>query len=304
MSWNGKRAGSSVGNDGQDIVRNKRPVKGKEVALYVFLSIIFLAYIAPLLWIFMVSLKTKSDVVSHPFALPDAFHWENYSEAWSMAHLGSGTLNSVIICGISLLVSMLIGAMAAFAIARLKWKLANSAMVVFLVGMMIPIHCIVIPLFRMYSSLYTSSLHLRLSNTHLGLILPYTSFALPMTIFILVGFFRSMPKEMFEAACIDGSSIYGCFFRIGLPLAKTGLFVTGLMTFVANWNELLLALIFTSTPEKRTLPVALTSFVGPHSTDYVRMFAALVIAIVPTIVVYSAFSNQIVDGLTTGAVKG
>jgi raffinose/stachyose/melibiose transport system permease protein len=170
-------------------------------------------------------------------------------------------------------------------------------MVYFLLGMMIPIHCIVIPLFNMFVNLH-------LNNSRLGLILPYTSFSLPLAIFILVGFFRSMPKELFESACIDGSNIYGCFFRIALPLAKSGLFVTALMTFVANWNELLVAMIFMTESDMRTLPVALTAFVGPHSTNFVQMFAAIVIAIVPTIVVYSVFSNQIVEGLTAGAVKG
>lgn len=124
-----------------------------------------------------------------------------------------------------------------------------------------------------------------------------------MTIFLLTGFFRSMPGEMFEAAAIDGCGIYGCFFRIALPLCRTGFFVSGLMTFINNWNELLLAMVFISDPMKKTLPVTLTYFVGPYATNYVQMFAAIIIAIAPTVVVYSLFSNQIVEGLTTGAVK-
>lgn len=125
-----------------------------------------------------------------------------------------------------------------------------------------------------------------------------------MTIFILVNFFRSMPGEMFEAACIDGCSIFRCFFEIALPLSKTGLFVTGLMTFINNWNELLMAMVFISDANRKTLSVSLTYFVGPYSTNYTQMFAAIVIAIAPSIIVYSCFSNQIVEGLTTGAIKG
>ena len=121
--------------------------------------------------------------------------------------------------------------------------------------------------------------------------IPYITFSLPMTIFLLTGFFKSMPGELFEAAAIDGCGIYGCFFRIALPLCRTGFFVSGLMTFVGNWNELL-------------LPVTLTYFVGPYATNYVQMFAAIIIAIAPTVIVYCLFSNQIVEGLTTGAVKG
>jgi raffinose/stachyose/melibiose transport system permease protein len=187
--------------------------------------------------------------------------------------------------------------MAAFAIARMKWKLSSTALIFFLVGMMIPVHCILIPLFITFTKI-------GLTDSLIGLMLPYISFSLPTTIFILMGFFSSMPKELMEAACIDGSTIYGFFFRIALPLAKSGLFVTGLMTFVANWNELLVAMVFNSSEEKRTLPVTLTAFVSPYSVNYVQMFAAIVIAVLPTIVVYCMFSNKIVAGLTAGAVKG
>ena len=138
----------------------------------------------------------------------------------------------------------------------------------------------------------------------MGLIIPYVTFALPVTIFIMVGFFESLPNELIESACIDGATIYQIFFKVCLPLGKTGLFVTGLMTFVGNWNELLLAMVFISNDMKKTLPVSLSKFVGPYNTNYTQMFAAIIIAIIPTIIVYCAFSNQIVDGLTAGAVKG
>ena len=192
---------------------------------------------------------------------------------------------------------MVIGSMAAFAIARLKWKLAKAMMTYFMIGMMIPVHCVLIPLFKTFSGV-------GLYNNLLGLIIPYTTFSLPITIFIMVGFFENMPRELFEAACIDGCSIYKCFAVIAVPLSRTGLFVTGLMSFVANWNELLLAMVFISDDMKKTLPVSLSKFVGPYNTNYVQMFAAIIIAIVPTILVYCCFSNQIVDGLTAGAVKG
>jgi raffinose/stachyose/melibiose transport system permease protein len=192
---------------------------------------------------------------------------------------------------------MFIGAMAAFAIGRMRWKLAKPTMTYFLIGMMIPVHCVLIPLFVAFSNR-------GLTDSRISLILPYIAFSLPMTIFILVNFFRGMPNDMFEAACIDGCSIYRCFFKIALPLSKTGLFVTGLMTFVNNWNELLLAMVFISDVTKKTLSVTLTYFVGPYSTNYTQMFAAIVIAVAPSIVVYSFFSNQIVEGLTAGAVKG
>lgn len=145
---------------------------------------------------------------------------------------------------------------------------------------------------------------MNLTNNLIGLIIPYVTFSLPITIYIMVGFFKSLPGELFESACIDGCSIYRCFFTIALPLSKTGLFVTGLMTFVGNWNELLLAMVFISDKMKKTLPVTLSYFVSPYKTNYALMFPAIIIAILPNIVVYCIFSNQIVEGLTVGAVKG
>ena len=179
----------------------------------------------------------------------------------------------------------------------MKWKLSGAAMIYILIGMMIPVHCVLIPLFVRFANI-------GLNNNLWGLIIPYLTFSLPTCVFIMSGFFRSIPNELLESACMDGCTIYQIFFKICFPLARTGLFVTGLMTFIGNWNELLLALVFVSDANKKTLPVALTKFVTPYQTNYDKMFPAIMIAIIPTIIVYSLFSNQIVDGLTTGAVKG
>lgn len=265
--------------------------------IYLFLVLIAVLYIAPLLWVFMVSFKTNAEIFTSPFALPESFYLDNFTFAWTAGKLGIATLNSFIVCTVTLLLSMLIGSMAAFAIGRLRFKLAKPCMTFFLLGMMLPVHCVLIPLFTRFA-------RIGLSNSLVGLIIPYLTFSLPTTIFIMTGFFQSMPNELIESACIDGSSIYGIFFKIALPLSRTGLFVTGLMTFVANWNELLLAMVFISDDAKKTLPVSLSKFVGPYNTNYSQMFAAIIIAIIPTIIVYCVFSNQIVDGLTAGAVKG
>lgn len=265
--------------------------------IYLFLILVSIIYIVPLVWVFMVSFKTNAEIFTSPFALPESFYLDNFTFAWTAGKLGIATLNSFIVCGATLIVSMVVGSMAAFAIGRLRWKLAKPCMTYFLIGMMIPVHCVMIPLFTRFA-------RMGLSNSLVGLMIPYVTFSLPVTIFIMTGFFESMPNELIESACIDGASIYKTFFRIALPLSRTGLFVTGLMTFVANWNELLLAMVFISDDARKTLPVSLSKFVGPYNTNYSQMFAAIIIAIIPTVVVYCIFSNQIVDGLTAGAVKG
>lgn len=267
------------------------------IIIYTFLVILAAIYLLPLIWIVFVSLKDDKTLFISPWSLPDHLMFENYSFAWTAGYLGTATLNSAIVCFVTLVLCLAIGSMAAFAIGRMKWKLANVSLTYFLIGMMVPVHCILIPLFTRFSRMH-------LTNNLVGLILPYLTLSLPLTIFIMTGFFKGLPGELFDSACIDGCSVFKMFTGIAFPLSKTGLFVTGLMTFVANWNELLLAMVFISNDLKKTLPVSLSKFVGPYNTNYSQMFAAIVIAIIPTIIVYCCFSNSIVDGLTQGAVKG
>lgn len=275
---------------------NKKALAWK-IVIYIFLVLMAFLYLAPLVWMFFVSLKTNTEIFKSPFALPEEIQLGNFIFAWTAGKLGIATLNSAIVCVTALILNIIIGCMASFALGRLRFKMSGAVMTYFLIGMMIPIHCILIPLFKTFSNMH-------LYNSLLGLIIPYTVVSLPTTIFIMTGFFKNMPNEMFEAACIDGCSIYKIFTSIALPLSKTGIIVTALMAFVGNWNELLLAMVFISDDAKKTLPVALSKFVGPYNTNYTQMFAAIIIAILPTIIVYCCFSNQIVDGLTAGAVKG
>lgn len=278
-------------------MKKNKKISVAKILIYAFLVIMAIIYIVPLLWVFTVSFKTNKEIFTNPFGLPKSFCFDNYTFSWNAGQLGIATLNSFIVCVVTLILSLIFGSMAAFAIGRMKWKGSKACLTYFLLGMMIPVHCVLIPLFTRFANM-------GLSNTLTGIIIPYLTFSLPITIYIMTGFFQNMPNELIESACIDGASIYQIFGKIALPLSRTGLFVTGLMTFVANWNELLLAMVFISKDTKKTLPVSLSKFVGPYNTNYSQMFAAIIIAIIPTIIVYCAFSNQIVDGLTAGSVKG
>ncbi len=265
--------------------------------IYAFLVLLALVYLLPLAWVVITSLKDDGTLMISPWAMPDRPKFENYSYAWTMGNLGRATLNSFIVCTITLVLSMIIGAMAAFAIAKLRFKLSKILLLYFMIGMMIPVHTVLIPLFVQFSKV-------GLTNSLYGLVIPYVTFSLPITIYIMVGFFEGIPGELFESAVIDGCSVFKMFGTVALPLAKTGFMVTGLMSFVGNWNELLLAMVFISKEQFKTLPVSLTKFVGPYNTNYCQMFAGIMIAVIPTIIVYCCFANQIVEGLTAGAVKG
>lgn len=277
--------------------RVRKPVSVAKILIYIFFIGVAVIYLAPLLWIILVSLKTNAELMSNPFGLPEVIQWENYAYSWVNGRLGVSLVNSLLVSTTTLVFSLAIGSLAAFAIARLRFKINNMMLTYFMIGMMVPAHCLLIPLFVMLSKV-------NLGNSLVGLVIPYITFALPLTIYIMTGFFRGIPHELMESACIDGCGLFRIFAQICLPISKTGLYITGLMTFINTWNELVLAMCFISDPAKKTPPVALTYFVGPYETNYVKMFSAIVIAVLPTIIVYCLFSNQIVEGLTQGAVKG
>ncbi|MCI8501192.1 MAG: carbohydrate ABC transporter permease [Oscillospiraceae bacterium] len=277
--------------------KNRSKFKVSKLILYIILIIMAVVYLYPLIWLVIASFKTNTEVFLSPFSFPAEMQWVNYEKAWNAGHIGQYFVNSVIVVGTVLVVSILINCMAAYAIARMRWKLSGLVMGVFLSGMMVPIHVTLIPLFVLFSNI-------GLIDNYFSLILPYIVFTFGQSIYIMRGFFGNLPKEMEEAAVIDGCSLWGAFWRIILPISTGGIFTIGLFTFNGTWNELLVAKIFTNSNAVRTLPVGLTVFVGPNLTNYGPMLAAIVIAVLPTIIVYCCLSNKIVGGLTAGAVKG
>ena len=166
----------------------KKKVSIASIIIYIFLGLLVVVYLAPLLWMLLVSFKTNAEVMTSPFGLPEVMRWDNYSFAWTAGYLGKATLNSAIVCVTALALSLLVGSMASFAIARMRWKLSKLVMTYFLIGMMVPVHCVLIPLFKTFSGW-------GLSNSLTGFILPYITFSIPMTNFIMTGFFENMPEE-------------------------------------------------------------------------------------------------------------
>lgn len=277
--------------------KNRSKFKISKLILYILLILFAVLYLFPLLWLINVSFKDNNEIFLSPFTLPSDPQWINYQKAWVAGHIGQYFLNSVIVVGCTLLFSLVINCMAAYAIARMKWKLSGAAMTLFLSGMMVPIHATLIPLYVLFTNI-------GLVDNYLSLIIPYIVFSFGQSIYIMRGFFGNLPKEMEEAAVIDGCSLWGAFWKIIIPISTGGIFTIGLFTFNGTWNELLVAKIFTTSDSVRTLPVGLTNFVGPNMVNYGPMLAAIVIAIIPTIIVYCCLSNKIVGGLTAGAVKG
>ena len=267
------------------------------VIKYIVLVILSLTCLYPLAWLIINSFKNDTELFNSPWTLPKSFEIMNYVTAWTSGKIGVSLLNSTFVSLISVGITILVGSMAAFAIKRLKWKLSGPVLAIFLIGVMIPIHSTLIPLFIVFNKI-------KITDQYIALILPYVAFALPTSIFILTGFMGTFPKEIEEAAVMDGCSMMGVFWRIILPLSKSAIATITVFNFVSMWNELMFALIFMSSPAKMTLPVSLTRFKGQYSTNWSVQLAATTIMIIPSILVYMFLNNRIIEGVTAGAVKG
>ncbi len=185
--------------------------------------------------------------------------------------------------------------MITYGIVRLKWKLSKAVYTLFLVGMMIPIHAVLLPLFLNLDPVL---------NSYISLVLPYTAFAMPLGILIMVGVLEGLPKELEEAAFIDGASIYKIFFHIILPLLTPALSTVAILTFLSSWNELMLAVTFVSDSRFKTITTGVMELIGKYSTQWGPVGAGLVIATIPTLILYMALSENVQKSLAAGAVKG
>ncbi len=259
------------------------------------LAVFALSTLFPFYWVLVSSLKDKHQIYANPFGLPANWHWGNYADIWQTAHLSRYFWNSLFISACAVAIMLLIGAMAAYVLARREksdWLYAH-----FTLGIMIPVHAILIPSFVLLKQLH-------LLNSHFGLILIYVVSNLSLCVFILHGFLRGIPRELEEAAAIDGYGRVRTFVSIVLPLAKPGLATVGTLGFLNCWNEYLFAYVLIGSEPSKTLTQGVMALTGQYSTDYALVCAGLVVSMLPLWLVYMLFQEQIVKGMTAGAVKG
>lgn len=277
---------------------NKKKVTVGGILLQIVLIIIAFIQLYPFVWLILFSFKSNGEIFgSNVVGLPDQWLWSNYQKAFTNGKVGLYFLNSTFVTAVTIIASSVLAAMASYGIVRMKWKLSRFTLILFLMGLMIPIHAALLPLFIFFSKL-------KQLNSYWSLILPYVGFAIPMAIYIFSGFLRDIPKEMEESALLDGCSIYNCFFRIILPLIKPAVATVSIFTFLASWNELMFAVTFISKEQFRTLTVGIQQMVGQYTTTWGPIGAGLVMATIPTILIYCLLSNQVQKSLITGAVKG
>ena len=272
--------------------------KGRRIAIYIGLVLWMLINLFPVYWMFTFSLKSNAEIFGdNVVGLPKHWLWSNYTSALNTGRMGKYFLNSTIVAVATILITLAVALMATFALTRLIWRQRKTLNKFFMLGLTIPIHASIVPI-------YVTLSRLHMLNTYWALIIPYAAFSLSMAILVCTGFMNELPRELDESACIDGCGIWGIFFKIIVPLMKPAVATVGIYTFLQCWNELMFANIFISKTELKTLPVGVQALSGQYTTAWGPIGAALVLATFPTLFIYIFLSKKIQDSFIAGAIKG
>jgi multiple sugar transport system permease protein len=252
-------------------------------------------FLGPFVWLILTSLRPEGEITA--LGVPTSISFESYTAAFHGRPFARVLLNSAVVASVTTVFCLAVASTAAFAIAKLELRGTRVLLAASLAVSMFPPIATVSPL-------YIGLREIRLLDTPLGLVIPHTTFALPLALWVLTGFFREIPDELYRAARVDGCTPFQAFRKVMLPLAMPGFATTAILVFIFSWNEFLYALTFTSSPTRRTVPVAISLFAGEHAEPWGEIAAASTIATLPLVIFALAFQRRIVAGLTQGAVKG
>ncbi|MDH2394029.1 carbohydrate ABC transporter permease [Streptomyces sp. HNM0663] len=258
-----------------------------------------------LLWMVITSLRSTKEIFVDPVGLPTHPRWENYTEAWKTGGFGPALFNSVLAAVGSAIISVAIAAPAAYALSRTKRKAGGPLTLLFALGLGVPAQLIIIPVYVTLAKTQAAT-HLQLLDSMQGLLFVYVGLAMPFTVFLLTGYFRTLPLEVEEAACMDGAGALRTFVQVVLPMARNGIITALILQVLGAWNETLFALVLLTDTANRTLPVALLSFINQQQfsgTDWGGMFAGVVIIMVPVLVLFVVLGQRLIAGMTAGVSK-
>jgi raffinose/stachyose/melibiose transport system permease protein len=253
--------------------------------------------VVPIAIMVLSGFKSTREIFQSPFAPPASWSLENFRRVWVEARFALYFQNSVVVTIATLAIILVLGAMASYALGRYRFRGNDAIYVYFLTGLMLPIRLAVIPLFIQMRDL-------RLLDTLWSLIIIYAASGLPSAVFILTGFFRSLPADLDSAARIDGAGEWTIFTRVMLPLVRPALVIVAIYNIIPIWNDFFFPLVFIKADHLKTLPLGMTAFFGQYYTDYALLFAGLTLAAVPVIILYVALSQHFIRGMTAGAIKG
>ncbi len=249
-------------------------------------------------WILVTSLKTNRQLFANVWSLPTVLQFQNYIKAWRVVHMDQYFINSVIVVGLSVLFVLIVSAPISYVLTRIPFRGSNSLTMLFTAGMAVPEPLLFIPLFGLLASF-------NWIDTRQGLILIYVCLSIPFTVFLLTGFFGSIPIDLEEAAALDGANSFHTFLKVIIPLASPGLLTAAIFNFIGLWNEFMLALIFITSHEKRTISLGLYAMQDSmqFSGDWVGLFAGVILVMIPTALLFVVISDRMISGITLGAVK-
>jgi raffinose/stachyose/melibiose transport system permease protein len=269
----------------------------RKAGIYVLLISVALIWVIPVYTLITTAIKSKQDFYGSVslFSMPKTIAWSNFRDAFFAGRLFTYMRNDLLICCLKVPLGIFIEAMAAFALARLNIKYSTGIFIFFLIGMMLPMQAALVPINIVYS-------RLRLLNTYFGLFYAYVGFGLSLGILILRGFFRTIPRDIDDAAFIDGCNKWRLFWNIILPISKPAIATLVITDFLSTWNEYILAMVIINDNSKKTVPVGLMTFLGEYGTDYSMLCAGVLITVIPVIIVYLIFQRHFVEGVA-GAVK-
>ncbi len=267
------------------------------VAIYVALGLMAAVFLYPVALMLLTAFKSTPEIFRNPFGLPESWSLDTFRSVWDRANFGLYLRNSLLITGASALLLLATAAPAAYALARYTFKLRGALFLFFLAGIMIPIRLGILPLYLLMRDL-------NLIDTPFALILTYTASGMPMSVFLLSVFFRNLPRELEDAARIDGCTEAQTFWRIMLPLVRPGLATVVIVNVVPWWNDFFFPLLFLTSDTWKTIPLGMQIFFGQHLVDWSLVFSGMVLASLPLLLIYLIMSRQFIAGLTAGAVKG
>ncbi|WP_028049418.1 carbohydrate ABC transporter permease [Cellulomonas sp. URHD0024] len=281
-------------------LRVPRKRRIRSVGVGIISAILIVVVVFPLVWLVLGSLKTQSEFLNNPaFALPENWlNFDNYTRAITEGNLGTYAKNSILAVVPALFLTIALGVAAGFALEVMVWKGRGTVLLIFLAGIMVPGQMILLPLFTIYFKL-------GLTGSLWPLVITYTAIGLPLTVFMMATYFRAVPREVFEAATLDGASMLRSFFTVGVPLVRNAVFTVALVQFFFIWNDLLIALTFTNREDLRTIQVGLLSFQGQFGqVEYGPTMAAICLNVFGTLLIYLFLNQRMMTGLSAGSVKG
>ena len=278
---------------------NRRTGIRSKGLVYAIVGAFLAVQVYPVVWVIASSLKTPEELAANPpYTLPGSIYLGNYVSAFEQADLGRYLLNSAFVAAVTIGLTVLASAPAAFAIQKLRFRGARAVLAYFLLGLMIPVFVALLPMFQIFNEL-------GLRNTYWALILPQVGFNLPMCIYLYVGFMKYIPDSLLEAAMLDGAGPFHTFLRVVFPLSLNTTITIITFNFIFVWNEFVFANTFLNDPQMKTLPVGLNDYVGLFGkTDFGATYAAIVVAILPTLLLYFFLNKRVIEGMAAGAVRG